>query len=291
MGAADELFDQVLKKYNIPEWTKPYIYEYIKKDPLNAIKKATSFVDVKRKKGEVTSKYIKLPNGTILDINLIVHLMSTLFYIENRLSVIGKKWKESLRSNRSYYEYYSALEEVSLSHARAIKIIMEGMNKKIIEPEKEMVDLLDYIESISDPSERIIATELALRYSFAKSFGLVFYKVFYPAAPELMRTLSKAFEENNSVSKLGEEELKKIIKESDLEVLSKNLHSILLKVYSAIESELPIADKAGIKNEIELVRDISIAYPYYELSECGFSVDIQKEVESIKRDYAGGKNE
>ncbi len=44
------MLDNTIAKYRLPQWVKPYIVEYIKENPIYAIKKGMSFIDVKRKK-------------------------------------------------------------------------------------------------------------------------------------------------------------------------------------------------------------------------------------------------
>jgi hypothetical protein len=75
--------DPLLKKYGIPVWVKPYLKEYVKSDPVNAIKRATSFIDVKRKKGQVTNNSVVLPNNTAFKTESVVGIVS-LFSMEKR---------------------------------------------------------------------------------------------------------------------------------------------------------------------------------------------------------------
>lgn len=281
MSIKDKLtIDGALEKYGLPKWIKPYAYSYIKSDPLGAIKKARSFLDVGRKKGEVTGKYVKLPNGMTLDKYMVEHLLTLFYYAEERMSDVSNKWAED-RSGEDYSKYFSAHSVEEAKKARALKNLMEGLGLKLGEAPKEMSEVFNYLESITDWRQRIIAKEIVLRDSYAKTFGFVFYKAFYPVSPEFMRMLVKVFEKSEEI-RISEDEIKKIISEaeSDQKTLM-TAEELLARIYCSIQANMQIAKKAKLDKEVALLRDISIAYPLHTFEELGMNIDIKSEIKNI----------
>jgi len=280
------IIDRILERYDIPKWVKPYLYDYIKSDQLNAIKRAMSFIDTGRKKGEVTRKYVKLPNGITFDINNVIHILGLFLYGEERNIKIYTKWtSEPVPSIKEYSDFYCDIIIAAKRHARAIKNLMEGLKHKSGEPTKEIEEVFDYIESLTDWNERMITTNLLMKYSYNISFGVTFYKVFYFVMPEYMRSFGKVFSETAERTMWGEKQArdiisKKIIPQKRVMEISRELIS---KIVRSIDSEMGIAKISGIKNEAKLLRKISMVYPFNALKELGMDIDINNEIRLIEK--------
>jgi hypothetical protein len=274
--------DGALEKYGLPKWIKPYAYSYIKSDPIGALKRARSFLDVGRKKGEVTGKYVKLPNGMILEKYMVEHLLTLFYYSEERMSEISNKWSEERSAEGSEYaKYFSSHSVEEAKKARALKNLMEGLGLKLGEPPSEVGDVFDYLGSIEDWRQRIIAKEVVLRDSYAKTFGFVFYKAFYPVSPEFMRMLVKVFEKSEEM-RLDQAEIKRIISEIDSnDKMIRMTEELLARIYQSIEANMPMAKKAKLEKEVALLRDISIAYPLHTFEDLGVEIDIKSEIKNI----------
>ncbi len=286
MKANLNVVDSVLNKYGIPLWVKPYIYDYIKSDPLNAVKHATSFIEVRRKKGEVTGKYVKLPNSTMFDMDSVIHILSLFFYGEERSTEMYRKWSsEPAPESRDYSNFYRSMVAVREKHARAIKNLIEGLGRKSDKPTKRVIEVFDFIESLKDWRERMITTDLLMRYAYGVSFGVTFYKTFYFVMPEYMRSFGKAFGETTNESLWGENEAKRIITEKGLpeERIVELSEEVISRIVSSIDSEMEIAKKAKIEKEAKLLRTISIVYPLHTILELGVVVDIEDEIKKINK--------
>ncbi len=278
--------DGILEKYGIPKWVKPYIYDYIKSDPLNAIKHAVSFIDMGRKKGKVTGEYVKLPNGTTFDMSSVIHILSLFFYGEERSNSMYRRWlSKSAISNKKYLGFYSDMVVTTAKHARAIKNLIEGLKHKHGNPTEEVVAVFDYIESLRDWNERMITTNLLMRYGYNISFGVTFYKVFYFVMPEYMRSFGKVFSETTETAVWGEKEAKRIISEKvivDKRVIEIS-EEVISRIIRSIDSEMEIAKTADIEKEAKLLRKIAIVYPLNTLKELGVGIDIDEERRIIEK--------
>ncbi|MCL4390724.1 hypothetical protein M1578_00775 [Candidatus Marsarchaeota archaeon] len=278
--------DKTLEKYNVPTWLKPYIYDYVKSDPINAIKRATSFIEVRRKRGEVTREYVRLPNGMEFNIDFIQHVLSLFHYGEERIAAIYEKWSKE-PTGYDYVQYanhFSQLAETTKKHVRAIRNLMEGMGIKPLEPTPEAVAVFDGLSAISDWKSRVLASGLLLKYTYGYPFGFIFYRVFYPASPEFMRSFGKAFKNDSNANTWLEEEAKRIVKEKELEdsAITELAENLLSKAYDSVGSELKIAKKAHVEREAQLLMDVSLAYPLHALYEQGLEIDIDSEIKKIK---------
>ncbi|MCL5679736.1 MAG: hypothetical protein M1465_00100 [Candidatus Marsarchaeota archaeon] len=285
MAVGNILIDKTMRKYGVPEWVKPYVYNYIKSDPLNAVKHGISFIDVKRKRGRISGNVIELPNSIKFDVADIARIVSLFYYGEEESSKIANSWSESPHDYESkrYADHFAALGEVEQKHLRAIRNLLEGLGKKVGPEPQEVKDLFEAIGSITDWKERIIAYDLVLRSSYGSTFGNIFYKVFYPVMPEYMRSFGKAFSPNDDEVKWGYEEAKRIItaKEVSKEQLQGLFEKLLPLVGITINANMDIAMKAGIEKEVKLLRDIAIAYPIYTAHECGIELDPEKEAHTV----------
>ncbi len=279
------LIDGVLQKYGLPNWMGPYLYKYVRGSPAKAIKRAMSFIEVKRKKGEVTDKCIRLPNGLTIKMGSVVRLLSIFYYCESRISEIRAQWAVDWFNDGlpGYKEYLVEMADLNASRMRAIKNLIEGLNYKVGVPPEELVDVFRVISEIRNPYERLIALNVILRDAYAKPFGFIFYKVFYPVAAEFMRSFGKAFVDMGRENKWGMEESRRIISEGlvsndGIISLAENILSMTCR---SINAELPLADEADILTEAKLLRDISIAYPLYDLQGMGAKFDVEEEVKKI----------
>ncbi|MDE1857009.1 MAG: ferritin-like domain-containing protein [Candidatus Micrarchaeota archaeon] len=282
-----EMVDQMMEKYELPEWVKPYVYRYIRQHPIGAIKHAVSFIDVKRKKGEITNKHVKLPNGMTFRMEDIKHLLTLFHYAEERMASIAKGWvlKSGHSANPDYIRFFTEMAESDTKHMRAIKNLMEGLGSKPGEPTPEVKAVFDYLETIDDWQERLVATNLILRGAYSRSFGLVFYKVFYHVSPEFMRSFGKAFSVHDDEPGWGDHEAERLIRDGKIssDRLSRLSQALLSRTCRSIDAEMRVAANAGIKTEMELLRDISIAYPLHSIQEMGAPIDIDEEIKNIKR--------
>lgn len=280
-----EIVDRLMERYGIPIWVKPYVYQYIKRDPINSIKRATSFIDVKRKRGEITKDYVKLPNSTVFDMESVVHILSIFLYGEDRCADIYMRWaNEPAPENIEYPRLYKGMGDVSTKRARAIKNLIEGIGQKISEPTKEITEVFDYIESVKNWKERFLCTNLILNYSYGVPFGRVFYKVFYFVMPEYMRTFGKAFDQNTEYLAAGNREAARIVSERLIpeDDVVRIAIELLSKILRSIDSEMRIAKRAKIENEAMLLRTIAIAYPLHILVDLGLNIDVDKELKRIE---------
>lgn len=280
------LVDAALEKYGLPPWMKKYVYAYLKGNTVQGIRRAASFINVGRKKGIVTKKEIVLPNGTTFKREQILHLVSLFFYGEERIGSISKAWAATGSDldpqHRRHFEEMAAIES---RRARAIKNLVEGLGHRVEKPTKELVEVFDYIQSLRDWDERIVTKKLLLSYSYAKPFGYVFYKIFYPVSPEFMRSFGTAFNSRQEEELIGEEDAEEVVRSGEMhkERLMELAENVLARVTRSVDAELPKARASKIEREVMLLRDISIAYPLHRLNELGADIDVDKEVAQIKR--------
>jgi hypothetical protein len=282
----DKLIDSMLERYNLPDWVKPYVYKYARDNPVSAVKFAISLVDVKRKKGEVTKTSVKLPNGTVFSMDLILELLNLFFYGEENMAQVERQWAEGpLNHNAEYERQFLEMSEVDLKRTRAIKNLAEGLGHSVGERPQSIAKAFERISRIDNWNDRVITTGIVLRYSYTKTFGIVFYKVFYPVSPEFMRSFGKAFEDKKNPERWDTEEAKRLISSGAVEKdhVLELTRDILVAVWWSIESNMKIAKELGLEKEIKLISDISIAYPFQILSEMGFEIDVDSEVKQIKR--------
>jgi hypothetical protein len=273
-----------MDRYGVPGWVRPYAYRYIKENPISAVKFAISLVDIKRKRGEVTKTEVRLPNGKSFKMESILKLLNLFFYGEECLAHIENSWAErSLNRNAEYEKRFAEMADIDSKYARAIKNLAEGLGRNVGEKPESIASAFDYIAKIDPWEERIIATGIMLRYSYAKTFGAVFYKVFYPVSPEFMRSFGKAFGSKN-MERWDSEEAVRIIKGNsiDREHLLWLARETLARILQTIESNMKLAKELGMEKEVRLLADISIAYPFHRLSELGIDVDIEREVRVVR---------
>ncbi len=279
--------DPLLKKYGIPEWVKRYVKEYIKSDPVNAIKRATSFVDVKRKKGQVTNSNVILPNNTTFKINSIVNIVSLFYYGEERSVQITEKWSSRPDYlNKEYVRHFSEMVQIEKKHLRAIKNLLEGLGHKPVPPADAVKEVFDYIENLQAWNERMVAMNIIIKSSYGTTFGMMFYRVFYSVMPEYMRSFGKAFNYEGEEIEWGFEEAKRIISDKRINDgrLIEMSERILTLISKTINSEMCLAEEAGISKEAELLKKISLAYPLHTYYELGVNLDVDKELKKIYKD-------
>lgn len=286
---ADRLVSSALEKYNVPVWVKPYIMRYVKENPVSTIKFAMSFVEIKRKKGQITDKFITLPNGTKFKKESIMKLLNLFYYGEVSIADVTRSWCASITNrNAEYVKYFKDMGEHEQRHIRAIKNLIEGLGYKLGDQPKELSEVFKYIKGLGSWPDRIIATNVILRNSYAKTFGFIFYRVFYPVAPEFMRSFGKAFADTNEEEMWGVQEAKRLIGigEIDEERLVLLAHDITVRIARSIDANMKLAKESGIETEAKLLRDIAVAYPFQNLLEMGLKVDVDKEVRSVNKEAA-----
>lgn len=281
----DKLVDSAMRKYGVPEWVRPYALRYIKDNPISSVKFAISLVDIKRKKGEVTKTEVRLPNGKVFRIGSIIKVLNLFFYGEDSIAHIERSWaSNSPDRNAEYERRFLEMADVDSKYARAIKNLVEGLGSKIGDEHKSITHTFDHISALDRWNERILTTGIILRYSYAKTFGTVFYKAFYPASPEFMRSFGKAFGNKKEKERWDSQEAARLIstgaisKEDALAVSGE----VLARILWSIESNMKLAKELGIEREVRLLSDVSIAYPFHVLSELGIELDVEREVKLVK---------
>lgn len=279
------IVDKVMKKYGVPEWVKPYVYAYIKEDPMDAVKKGLSFIDVKRKRGKITGNFVELPNLVKFEVEDVARIISLFYYGEDESSKMALNWSKEPHDfdAKRYADHFAATYETEQKHLRAIKNMLEGLGFKPKAEAPFASALFEKISSISDWKERVIAYDLILKTSYGNTFGNIFYKVFYPVMPEYMRSFGKAFSTKDEESKWGYEEARRIISSGEItgERLKAMLSELLPLVGKVINANMAIAKKAGINREVSLLRDIAIVYPIQIAKDCGLQVYTDKEISAL----------
>jgi hypothetical protein len=282
----ERLVDSTLKKYNLPEWIKPYVYKYVRDNPVSAVKFAISLIDVKRKKGEVSKTRVKLPNGTEFSIESILNLLNLFFYGEENMARIEKAWAEQSPNHDAEYEkHFLEMAEIDSRRTRAIKNLAEGLGRSVGEQPQSLQGAFERIGKIESWHDRVVTTGIVLRYSYATTFGIVFYKVFYPVSPEFMRSFGKAFGDKNNPERWDTEEAEKLIRSGAIEKehLLNLARELLSEILCSIESNMKLAKQLGLEKEVRLLGEISVAYPFQKLSELGIEINVDNEVRNVKK--------
>jgi len=282
----DKVIDTTLEKYNLPEWVRPYVYRYARENPVSAVKFAISLVDVKRKKGEVTKSQVKLPNGTVFTMDSILKLLNLFYYGEEKMAHIENVWATSSIDRKADYEgHFLDMSEMDLKRTRAIKNLAEGLGHSVGEEPESIARAFDRMSKLESWQDRVITTGIILRFSYSTTFGLLFYKVFYPVSPEFMRSFGKAFEDKNNPERWDTEEAKRLIQSGavDKEHVVQLTRDVLAQVYGSIQSNMKLAKELGLEKEVMLLSDISMAFPFQKLSELGVEIDVENEVKLAKK--------
>ncbi len=276
------MLDNTIEKYKLPQWVKPYIVDYIKENPINAIKKGMSFIDVKRKKGLISKGYVELPNGIRFEMNFVAEILNQFYYGEKSISDIYERWsKSNYNLDRGYSEGFRRLSILSKKHMRAIKNLIDGMEMKDIGATTGTLKLLDFIEHLETIEERILISGLILRYTYAQTFGMIFYKVFYPTAPEFMRSFGKALSADNKTMQWLDSELRYILQHNDRDRNLASVKNMLSVAAECIDTELPSAKRSNIEKEFLLLRNISVAYPLHVMKEYDYDINPETEARLI----------
>ena len=274
----------LLKKYNVPIWLEPYVSDYVSADPINAIKRATSFIDVKRKKGVVTNSYVKLPNNTTFQMDTVVRILSLFYYGEAECARIAREWvSKPDPTERECALQLAEMADMYEKRLRATKNLMDGMGYKPIEPTKEVNEVFEYLESLEKWPERMVSMNVLFRQAYGSTFGATFYKAFYAVMPEFMRSFGKVFDGTSDAAARGEAIATDMVRQNRIpnERLLEIAEELLSRIQRSLRAEMPLAEQAGIKHEAELLRRISLVYPLHTLSELGVPVDLDKEEKII----------
>lgn len=279
----NKLFDYALKKYNMPIWTKKYILNYLnKRSKIESIKHLMILIN-KRKKPVLTKTEIKLPNGLIFEIKDILYIISLFYFGELLMQKVIEQWLDN-RTNIEHTNHFINILDITKTHERTIKNLLNGFKYKINEPPKNIKRVFEYIENIKDCNERIIIIGIILQDAYVKSFGNIFYEVFFNLSPEYMKLIKQSINYKLSEINWFNNQAKQIIKnnlinESRLISLSEDL-SILIN--NSIKSEMKFAQKLKIRNEVELIRTIAIAYIFHDLYELNVNINIDIEMKKFK---------
>ncbi len=281
----DSLISAAMKRYGVPEWLKPYIYKYAKGSDLETIKRAINFINVRRKKGQITGKQVTLPNGVVFDIKAVIHILNQFHYGTEREAEIATAWSKEQTDydHANFTKHFRNVAETREKHSRALKNLVEGLGYKTGGPTKEITKVFDTLAGLDEWPDRLIATEVIIKDSYSKPFGFIFYKVFYPVSPEFMRSLGKAFVPKDVQEDWAIGEIKRVIGIGALtqEHVLDLAERMLALIYRSLEAERILAKKAGIEREALLLRDISVAYPLHSLQELGIGLDVDKEMKRI----------
>lgn len=282
----EKVIDSTLDKYGLPEWVRPYVYRYARANPVSAVRFAISLVDVKRKKGEVTKKYVKLPNGTTFSTDLILRILNLFFYGEESMAEMSDSWsKNTLDHNQEYERRFAEMAETDIKRTRAIKNLAEGLGHSVGDKPDSIAKAFEGMSMISDWNDRVIATGIMLRYSYFATFGMVFYRVFYPVSPEFMRSFGKVFEGSGGSGRWDTIEAERLIRSGAVskERVLALARQVLPIVLWSIESNMGIAREMKLEKEVHLLSEISIAYPFQCLRELGLDIDVDSEMKNIRK--------
>ncbi len=281
------LISAAMKRYRVPDWIAPYIYRYAKQSDLFTIRRAINFINVRRKKGVLTGRQVRLPNGVTFDIKTVSHILNQFYYGVDAEARISEGWSAEYTDydHANFTKHYKELAELRRKHARALKNMIEGLGHKIDGPSKGVERVFNTIAELDEWPDRLIATEIILRDSYARPFGFIFYKVFYPVSPEFMRSLGKLFAKKDDGYSWAESEIRRVVGEGALtsEHIIGLAERILAEIYRSIESEMPLARRSKVEAETMLLRDVSVAYPLHTLKELGVELDIDAEMRKIAR--------
>jgi hypothetical protein len=289
-GGAAKLVDIALRRYNVPEWARIYIYKYAARNKLATIRHAIGMVSIGRKKGRITNESVTLPNGMSFRMDSIVKLLSLFFHCAQSIAKLEEHWTTSYNvGNPEYEARFSELAMQDFARARAIKNLIEGLKYRVSAEPESIKPLFDRLAQIDDWNERLLTMGIVLDYSLVKTFGIPFYKVFYPTVPEFMRSFGKAFTPKQGAERWCFTEASSLIASGRMPAdqalgLSREL---LMLVRESIDRNTALAKELKIEKEISLLREIAIAYPLHTLRDAGMPIDPEAEVSRILKQARG----
>ena len=216
----------------------------------------------------------------------ILRLLDLFFYGEEHIARIERMWATgSVDRNAEYEKKFMAMAEADLRRTRAIRNLAEGLGHTVGEQPKAIAKVFDRVSKIESWPDRVITTGVILRYPYAATFGIVFYRVFYPVSPEFMRSFVKAFDSKETEGEWDFEEAKRIIENKlvDEEHLLGLARSVLADVLHSIEDNMALAREMKLEKEVRLLGDIAIAYPFQQLSQMGVNVSVENEIKLVKK--------
>ena len=274
-GITTKLVDRAMDKYGVPEWARPYVYKYVSRNKVDLVKTAIGMVGFGRKKGQITSEYAILPNGRKFRMQSIIKLLSVFFHGEHRLANLESDWaKNHTTGNSEYAEGYMVLAEGDYKGARAMNNLVEGLRYKMPEDNGTLDPLFGRLTRLESWDERILASGIILNYCYMKPFAGMLMRVFYPVVPEFMRSFNKAFAQDKSGERWDLLEARKLIATGKIskERAASLANELLGLVSKSIDSNIALATELGIKEEILLLKEVSVAYPTHILRELGIEV-------------------
>jgi hypothetical protein len=285
-GLTARLVDRAMDRYDVPEWARPYVYKYVSRNKVDLVKTVISMVGFGRKKGEITSEYAILPNGMKFRMKSLIKLLAIFFHGEQRLADLQQYWAtHHAIGNPEYENEYLALANKDYKGARAIKNLMEGLKYKIPEDNGTLDQLFGRLSRLESWEDRIFASGIILHYCYKKPFAGMFMRVFYPIVPEFMRNFNKAFALKEAPEQWDLVEARRLIatgKISKARAISLTT-DLLALVGRSIDSNIGIAKELDIKEEISLLKDVSLAYPVHILLELGIKVPAASQPKKRKK--------
>lgn len=279
-GITGRLVDSAMDRYGVPEWARPYVYKYVSRNKVDVVKAAIAMVGFGRKKGRITDDYAILPNGMKFGMQSIVKLLGIFFHGEHRLADLESYWAGSHAVGNPEYEAgYAALAESDYKGARAVKNLVEGLKYRMPEDNGSLDRLFGRLSRLESWEERIFASGIILNYCYTKPFAGMLMRVFYPIAPEFMKSFGKAFTLKERSERWDLLEARRLVSTGRIssERAIELKDELLPLVSKSIDSNMMIAKELDIKDEISLLKEIALVYPVRVMSELGINTSPDSE--------------
>ena len=271
-GFTAQLVDKAMDRYEVPEWARPYVYKYVKRNRVQVVRAAIGLVGIGRKKGQITEDYAILPNGMKFRMESIIKLLGIFFHGEHRLADLESYWASNHAiGNPEYEKGYLELADTDYKGARAMKNLLEGLRRKMPEDNGTLDQLFGRLSRLESWEERVFASGIILNYCYMKPFAGMFMRVFYPIVPEFMRNFNKAFTLKESKERWDLIEARRLVSTGKIpKERAVALSGELLELVSkSLDSNMAIARELGAKEEISLLKEVALAYPIHVLHELG----------------------
>ncbi len=280
-GLTAKLVDRAMDKYEVPEWARPYVYKYVKRNRAELVKAAISLVGFGRKRGRITADHAILPNGMKFRIDSIIKLLGLFFNGEHRLADLEAYWaRNHAMGNAEYERAYLSLADSDYRGARAMKNLVEGLRRRMPDDNGTLDQLFGRLARLESWDERVFASGIILSYCYVKPFAGLLMRVFYPIVPEFMRSFNKAFTLKESAERWDLLEARRLVSTGRIsrERAAALAGELLGLVSKSIDANMAIARELGIKEEISLLKEVSLAYPVQVLRELGVGINPNPEV-------------
>jgi hypothetical protein len=277
------MVEAALRKYGFPLWAKPYIVHYVNSIDRSEVKRSVGFLKFGRKKGSITAKEVRLPNGIVFKMEDVIHILNLFYYGELKTSEVSGIWANANDGNKAHSDYFKMMQQFEVKRARAVKNFVQGLGHKVDTPPKELTGVFDSLANLSNWNERIVAKRILLYYSYVNPISEIFYRVFYPVSSEFLRPLAKVFIEKGNEEQEGTRAAEKVIMDGYIEKarLEKLTEDIMVNVAKSIKAEIPRAEKIGRGKEAELLMRLAVAHPVHKLADLGADIDPDEELKKI----------